>query len=128
MKRMILFFGFLLMAFGLAAQAVDTTGLANNPVLTDPDITQMINAYELLYGALVIGWGVAAKLLGLKARVSHFVFVVLAGGLVLAGAFIAFGLAETIPLAITFISSLGLWDLFGKTIERQLQKRRAEAG
>lgn len=110
----------LMLIFGaaLSAQAVDTTGLADNPIFTEPKLAQLLNAFNILYGALVIVWGYVAKSFKLQAKVSNFVFVVLAGGVVLAGAFIAFGFAKALPLAFTFLSAIGIYDLLIKPIER----------
>lgn len=100
----------------VTAQTVDTTGLVENPVLTDPTVTNLLDAYNVLYGALVIAWGYVAKLLGLKAKVSNFVFVVLAGGAVLAGAFIMFGIGKALPLLFSFLSAIGVYDIIFKPL------------
>ncbi|MCA9366780.1 hypothetical protein KC887_00745 [Candidatus Kaiserbacteria bacterium] len=110
----------LLFAVSLTAQAVDTTGLANNPIYTEPRLDKLLNAFNVLYGALVIVWGYVAKSFNLNAKVNNFVFVVLAGGIVLGGAFIAFGFAKALPLAFTFLSAIGIYDLLVKPIERAI--------
>lgn len=110
----------LIFAAALSAQAVDTTGLADNPIYTEPRLDKLLNAFNILYGALVITWGYVAKSFGLKAKVSNFVFVILAGGVVLAGAFVAFGFAKALPLAFTFLSAIGIYDLLIRPIERAI--------
>jgi len=111
----------LLFSLNLLAQTVDTTGLANNPVFNEPRLDKMLDAFNVLYGALVIVWGYVAKAFKLHANVSNFVFVVLAGAVVLGGAFVAFGFAKALPLAFTFLSAIGIYDLLIKPIEKAVR-------
>lgn len=96
---------------GVFGQTVDTTGTGG---IFDslPNADELLNIYNAIYGALVILWGFIAQAFGLKDKVKSFVFVVVAGGLVLAGGFVAFGVMDFLPLAITLIGSLGLYDIF----------------
>ena len=114
----------LLCVVNAIAQAVDTTGLADNPLFVEPRLDTLLNVYNVLYGALVIVWGYVGKALNLKAKVGNFVFVVLAGGVVLAGAFIAFGFAKAFPLALTFLSAIGIYDILFKPIEAAVIKKK----
>jgi len=110
-------------AINAIAQTVDTTGLADNPLFVEPKLDTLLNVYNVLYGALVIVWGYIGKALNLKAKVGNFVFVVVAGGVVLAGAFVAFGFAKAFPLALTFLSAIGVYDIFFKPIESAVLKK-----
>ena len=101
----------------ILAQVVDTTGLADNPVYTTPDVGTLVDAYNILYGALVIAWGYVAKSFGLKTKAgNNFVFVVAAGAVVLAGGFIAFGVGKALPLLFGFLSSIGVYDVIFKPL------------
>ena len=117
--KLLLLAGFMLMAIAAAfGQVVDTTGLADNPVFDEPRLDTLLNAYNILYGALVIIWGYVGKAFNLQSKVSNFVFVVLAGGVVIGGAFIAFGFAKAFPLILTFLSAIGIYDILFKSIEK----------
>lgn len=86
-----------------------------------PTLPGLLENTEILYGALVIVWGYLAKFLGkyLPAldRVQT-VFRVLAGGVVLAAAFITFGWGQVLPLLFSFLSALGVYDLFLKPMQK----------
>jgi len=101
MKKLILFL-LLLIPLLMVAQVV---------IPTEPVADQFINWYNLLYGSLVILWGAIAKFFHLKSETVPLVFVVIAGGIVIAGGFIWFGWAQFLPVAITLLSSLGLYDI-----------------
>lgn len=97
------------------AQTVDTTGVSTTTVFTDPTLGKMINSYEAIFGALVILWGYLAKLFNLPPTLkNNFVFVVLAGGIVLAGVFIYAGWSKTLPLVFSFLSAIGVFNLLLK--------------
>jgi len=104
----------LVMVTAVTGQTVDTTGIADAPLFHDVSVDSMINTYNIIYGALVILVGYISKALGLKAKVNNFIFVIIAGGLVLAGAFIAFGFSKALPLAFTFLGSIGFYNVFLK--------------
>ncbi len=121
-SKLLLLAGFFLLAFSAAfGQAVDTTGLAGNPVFDEPRLDTLLNAYNILYGALVIVWGYVAKAFKLNAKFSNFVFVVLAGGVVIGGAFIGFGFTKAFPLVLTFLSAIGIYDILFKPIEKVIK-------
>lgn len=106
----------------MTGQVVDTTGLADNPGFTDPaSLTKLIEPYQVLYSALIIIWGYLGKFLGLKAKVSNYVWVVVAGGIVVAGAFIAYGF-DVFPLVLSFLSAIGVYDIFFRTAEKAIAK------
>lgn len=111
----------LVLAAALTGQTVDTTGLADNPVLVDPTVKNMVDVYNILYGALVIAWGYIAKLIGLKGKVGNFVFIVLAGGVVIAGGFVAFGFGKAFPLLFSFLSAIGVYDIIFKPLNKALK-------
>lgn len=83
--------------------------------------TAIINWYQTLLAGLTLVWGEVAKALGIKAVVKEIVFVVIAGGVAIAGVLINYGLVDSIPALFTILSSLGLFDLLKaskKTIQR----------
>jgi len=99
----------------LQAQVVDTTGIGGfNPGNDLGNLGGLIEWYNLLYGALVIIWGYVAKAVGLKTKFPHFVFVVLAGAMVLGAAFLALGFSKVFPLLFSFLASIGVYDLIFK--------------
>lgn len=99
----------------LFAQVVDTTGTSTTTVFTDPTLGKMINSYEAIYGALVILVGYLGKLFKLPAFLkNNYVFVVFAGGIVLAGVFIYAGWSKTLPLVFSFLSAIGVFNLLLK--------------
>lgn len=114
MKRTIVLLALVALCIPVLAQTVDTTGLTDTKVLDEATTESLLKAYNILYGALVIIWGYVGKLLKLNAKVPHYVFVVLAGGLVIAGAFVIFGFGKAIPLLFTFLSAIGIYDLILK--------------
>ena len=96
------------------AQTIDTTGIST-PVFEDgTNITEMLKVYHVLYGALVLIWGYVAKFFNLKLGKSKLVFTVLAGGIVLAGAFVAIGWTSLFPLLFSFLAAIGVYDFFLK--------------
>ncbi|MCB9352896.1 MAG: hypothetical protein H6573_36240 [Lewinellaceae bacterium] len=102
---------------------VDTTGVSGwNPFEEPVTIENLMKAYHAIFGALVILWGYLARLFGWNTKKVPFVFVVVAGGAVIAGAFVALGLAKAAPLIITFFLSLGLFDTFLKPGEKAIVK------
>lgn len=98
----------------IVAQMVDTTGVSDFTLVESEGVAGMLNAYNVLYGALVIAWGYIAKLIGIETKPNRFVFIILAGGVVLAGAFMAFGVSSAFPLVFSFLGSIGIYDLFLK--------------
>lgn len=113
-KNLFSVLGILMMAFMMVAQgpAVDTTGISEVDPLADPvKITDMLNFYNILYGALVIIWGYVSKAFGWTFQNVNFVFTVLAGGVVLAGMFLVTNLGDALPLIFSFLSSIGIYDL-----------------
>ena len=114
----------LFLAVFVFAQTIDTTGLdAYVPFDGDITVDELKTNFNLIFSALVIIWGYVAKAFGLKTQKTPFVLVVLAGAAVLAGLFLAMGWSQAIPLAISFLLSLGLFDTIFKPIER-IAKRR----
>ena len=103
--------------------AVDTTGLSGwNPFENPVTVGDMQDAYNTIYGALVIVWGYVARLFGWRADKVPFVFVVAGGGAVIAGVFLALGWADAIPLVISFFLSLGLFDTILKPGEKVVKR------
>lgn len=117
---------FLFASISFAQPEVDTTGLSGwNPFRGEHvTVENLTKAYHALFGALVILWGYVARFFGWKTDKVPFVFVVAAGGAVVAGAFVALGLAKAAPLIITFFLSLGIFDAILKPGEKALLKRR----
>lgn len=121
----LLFFMFAVpIGFAQDVPLVDTTGVSGwNPFDEPVTIDNLMKAYHAIFGALVILWGYIARLLGWNTNKVPFVFVVVAGGAVIAGAFVALGLAKATPLIITFFLSLGLFDTFLKPGQKAIVKR-----
>lgn len=111
---------FFLFSFGLMAQpVVDTTGVSGwNPFQEPVTVESLTKAYNAIFGALVILWGYVARFIGWKTDKVPFVFVVVAGGAVIAGVFVALGLAKAAPLIISFFLSLGVFDTILKPGEK----------
>ena len=103
---------------------VDTTGVSGWDPFEEPvTVENLMKAYHAIFGALVILWGYVARLFGWNTGKAPFVFVVVAGGAVIAGAFVALGLAKAAPLIITFFLSLGLFDTILKPGEKAIVKQ-----
>ncbi len=117
-----------MIAAPLIAQTVDTTGLIKNPVFDDPTLNRMVSTYDAIYGALVILWGYLGKAFGLKTKFGkNYIFVVLAGGIVLGGVFLQAGLSEGFGLMFSFLNAIGIYDLIFKPAERLFQRSQAGA-
>lgn len=126
--RILLLFPLLLFAGMMSAQSIDTTGLAEwNPFDGNVTVDGLKDTFNVIYGALVIVWGYVARLIGWKNRKIPFVFIVLAGGAVIAGVFIALGMSKAIPLVISFLLSLGLFDTVFKPIQKAIGKKELKA-
>lgn len=82
--------------------------------LTLEDLQKYMNEF---YAAIVIIWGYLARWLKVKKSPMPFVFVVVAGGLVIGWAFVAFGGAQVKPLIISFLASLGTYSAVLRPIE-----------
>jgi hypothetical protein len=67
--------------------------------------------YSALVGALTMTWGLVANALGLKKDINKFVFVVIAGAIVIIGIFLALGFGDGISHAIAVFTSMGIFDL-----------------
>lgn len=93
----------------MLAQVVDTTGIANFS-FENMTADQATKATNLIYMAAVIIWGYAAKAFKFSTKVNNYVFVVIAGGIVIGGLFLAMGWAKALPLAISLLASLGIFD------------------
>lgn len=129
MKKILFLFGLLLLAVAVIAQpGVDTTGLDGwNPFDGDLTVDKLNDVFSPIYGAIVIIWGYVAKALGLKKKNIDFVFVVLAGALVAGGVFLAQGFSA-IGIVVSFLASLGIFDLILKPIEKVIGKTKVQAG
>lgn len=101
---------------------VDTTGLdAWKPFDGPISLEEMNKTYYVLYSALVIVWGYIAKAFRLKSTKIPFVFVVAAGGLVVGAVLVIYGF-DAITVVLSFLVSLGVFDLFIKPGEKALMK------
>lgn len=127
MKQIFKFTGVVLLLFFVTiafGQTIDTTGLSDQPFPGGGTLNELLGLYETLYMGLIIVWGYVAKLLKLSFKPGKFIFVILAGGIVLGGAFLWLGWAKVVPLLFGFLSSIGIYDLFlkpfGLTIKREL--------
>lgn len=96
----------------IAALVCGLFGQSGNPFDGDtPNPAAIINWYQTLLAGLTLVWGETAKALGIKAKVKEIIFVVIAGGIAIAGVLINFGLVDSIPALFTILTSLGLFDL-----------------
>lgn len=80
------------------------------PIPDAPEVTQLTNWYNYIYALLVMLWGVIAKLAGWKVERGTLVLTVIAGGVVMATAFIWFGVMDSIPALVMLLSSMGIYD------------------
>jgi hypothetical protein len=62
----------------------------------------MVEIYQVVYGALVILFGYVAKFFGWKIKNQSLIFTIIAGGIVIAGAFVLFGFGNVLPLVLHF--------------------------
>lgn len=107
------------------AQVVDTTGLADWKPFDGPlTVDKLIEIFNPLYGAIVIVWGYIARALGLKHNKVPFVFVVLVGGLVAGGVFLTQGFSA-VGIVISFLASLGIFDLILSPAEKLIKPKVA---
>jgi len=111
------------------AQVVDTTGLSS---VDFKNITpDQANQYaQFVFGAIVIIWGYIAKAFKLKPRNVDFVFVVVAGGVVVGGVFIAAGWAQALQIAVSLFVSLSVYRVVlkpGKTAIQSALNRNTTA-
>lgn len=83
---------------------------ASIPIPDAPDVSQLTNWYNYIYALLVMVWGVIAKLAGWKVERGTLVLTVIAGGVVMATAFIWFGVMDSIPALVMLLSSMGIYD------------------
>lgn len=97
-----------------AQVVVDTTGVSQGPFPDGVNLTNMVEVYNVIHGALTILWGYVAKPLGLKGDKVPFVFVVLAGSAVIAIVMIVFGFGSLWPYLFSFLSAIGIYDLVFK--------------
>lgn len=117
----LLFVALWVFPFALLAQVAipDSTGLDSNPgILPNAGLTDLLEYYNVLYGALVILAGYIAKAFGLKAKVPNFIIVIIAGGVVIAAGFLAMGFGKFFPLLFSFLGAIGFFEIFLKPIER----------
>ena len=98
-----------LFAGALGAQVVDSTGISDVS-FSDITVEDAIKWANALYMALVIVWGYFARAFKFKVKPGNFVFVVIAGGVVIGGTFIAMGWAKAVPIALSLLASLGVFD------------------
>lgn len=105
------------------AQAVDTTGVSQGPFPDGINLPSMVNAYDLIFGAFTILWGYIAKPLGLDSEKIPFVFVVLAGGVVLAIVATTFGFGNLLQYIFPFLSAIGIYDLILKPLGLTVAKK-----
>jgi len=109
-------FSFLMIAVATISFGQIDTVVLDNPVFPggETDSVELLNIYNAIYSALVIVWGYVARLFKINVSANKYIFVVLAGGLVLGGAFYALGFSEVFPLVFSFLASIGVYDLFLK--------------
>lgn len=127
LKKIFLLSVAMVLSMCIIAQAppVDTTGVdAWKPFADGVTLDGLNEIYNVLFGAIVIVWGYVAKAFGFKSKSKvPFVFVILAGALVAAGAFVFAGF-EAVPIVITFFISLGIFDLILKPAEKLLRGKQ----
>lgn len=111
----------------LGQGVVDTTGLQT---IDFENITpEKANLYaNVIFSALVIVWGYIARALKIKYKPGNFVFVVIAGGIVIGGIFVAVGWAKALPLALSLLASLGVFDAILRPGQNAIKNALAEKG
>lgn len=110
----------------IAQPIVDTTGISQITPANDlTTLHGMLNWYNALFGALVLVWGYIAKGFGLKAKVNNFVWVVVAGAVVIGATFLAIGVTKAIPLLFSFLGAIGIYDIFLKPGSKLLQSQKS---
>jgi hypothetical protein len=89
-----------------------STGVGDNEFGSEkPNLPAITDYYNSLLGVLTFLWGFIARAFRLNVKFPNFVFVVLAGGVTLAGIFIHYGLTGGLTAAFTIISTMGLFDI-----------------
>lgn len=111
----------------LLAQVVvpDTTGIATVE-FTDLTADQALNYTNVIFMALTIIWGYLARAFKIKVKPGKFVFVVVAGGIVIGGAFVFMGWAKVVPLALSLLASLGVFDAILRPSQNAIKNALAE--
>jgi len=110
MKKALSLLVFCALSILAIGQYADTTGISDAPIFENPTLDLMVQWYNLLYGGLVIVLGMIFKAFGVKKQVPNYFLVVLATGVVLAGAFVAAGFSQVIPLVFSFLASVGFYE------------------
>lgn len=115
MKKLLLLFCLSLTAVLLFAQDTIPPPPVINPFPEgETSVSELIGMYEILYSALIVLWGYIGRLFKFTANVKSYVFVVLAGGIVLAIAFVWLGFSSVFPLVFSFLGAIGIYDIFLK--------------
>lgn len=111
MKNFILLLLVLCMPFLASAQG-------EAPTLDTSTPQSLFGSLEVLYGALVIiGGYISAFIPGLN-MIPKSVFRVLAFAIILALAFVLFGFADVLPLALSYAASTSIYETILKWIKR----------
>ena len=122
MLSMLLFSAHILMS-----QVVDTTGVSD-PVFPDgPTLAGMVKVYHLIYGAIVIIWGYVAKLFKFTSTPNKLIITIIVGGVVLGGVLVQFGFSSTLPLIFSFLSAIGVYNLFLKPFGLKVMRPEEKA-
>jgi hypothetical protein len=122
MKRLLFF----LMAFIgvgiMSGQVVDTTGISDPVFPGGAGVDEMVEIYQVVYGALVILFGYVAKFFGWKIKNQSLIFTIIAGGIVIAGAFVLFGFGNVLPLVFAFLGSIGFYNVILNPLGLKVKK------
>jgi len=89
-----------------------------------PDIVELTDFYNVVLGGLLMLWGFIARAFRIDKKVNDFVFVVIAGGITIAGALIWWGFADGISAVLTILTTMGIFDLL-KGGANQLTARKS---
>lgn len=121
MKRLFLLFTLMFIVAFVFGQ--DSTDTVVNPFPGgETSVTELVSMYDVLYTALVVIWGYIGRLFKFTANTKSYVFIVLAGAIVLAIAFIWLGFSEVFPLVFSFLGAIGIYDIFLKPLGADGQK------
>lgn len=117
------YFNFILAAlllFGLsilqAQTGLDTVTTVDipDPISIDTELTGFLNWYNALYGAIVILMGFLHNWIPVLTAVSEKWVRVALAGVIVAIIFLLNGVGDGLSLAFTFLSAVGIYDIFLK--------------
>ena len=100
----------------LANNGLDTVTTIEipEPITDQTDLTGFLHWYEVLYGAIVILLGFVHNWIPVLTTVTEKWVRVALAGLIVGVIFFAYGFADGLSLVFTFLSAVGIYDIFLK--------------